>query len=453
MILLVITAFINVIGFSVNFAERKFSMDPVTFFNLPLLQWVTVFDMGVAVFITIVVVAKVLVKLIDIMITQCFTSVGYSIALMIKRYKISVMVLLWGTILFFSIPPVLKSLEFQGDMHILDPWIFCSFIIGGAWGIKCILLHVLEEYLYSNVTDGINKLSAYEQIIVKLLNSESKLFGFNPLAFLKQMKEATSTKDNTTINNLLFKKKKKTLIESANKTSKKLMERYDTALRGYLEEHDLRKNVTVSESKEIFKFLDRNHDGIVTSQELVDSLRKLNKDMKSLVLMQRSRMMLYEVIDRILTVVYIILVFLAVLVVFQVDIESFLIVIGSSFMALSWAYGRTMQDFFDSMNMLFFVHPFDIGDKITMDDGPILVVESVGIFTTYFLSVEGYGVYVNNAQLSQSRLSNLSKGEGIRLTIEFQTIATITKEQVAKLHSEGSNASFPTSSKSNCIPM
>jgi small-conductance mechanosensitive channel len=68
------------------------------------------------------------------------------------------------------------------------------------------------------------------------------------------------------------------------------------------------------------------------------------------------------------------------------DITAFVLSVGTLFVGLSFAYGKTLQEVFDSLYMLYFVQPFDVGDIISVADGPHLRAEQVGILTSYFLS-------------------------------------------------------------------
>jgi small-conductance mechanosensitive channel len=84
-----------------------------------------------------------------------------------------------------------------------------------------------------------------------------------------------------------------------------------------------------------------------------------------------------DVTSSILEVVLGIITAIVLLLCLKVDIYALLIPLGTAFLALSFAYGNTFQDMFNSLHLLYFgecccfvlifpVRPFNIGDHISI---------------------------------------------------------------------------------------
>jgi len=125
-----------------------------------------------------------------------------------------------------------------------------------------------------------------------------------------------------------------------------------------------------------------------------------------------------------------------VLAIFQVNVQSLLVGAGTIVIGLSFAYGTTLQEVFDSLYMLYFVRPFEIGDWLTIDDGPLLKAEKVGLLTTYFISSDGYGIFLRNAKVSHSKLSNFNKGHKTVIEIQFGVAQDTAADQISGLCNE-----------------
>lgn len=62
----------------------------------------------------------------------------------------------------------------------------------------------------------------------------------------------------------------------------------------------------------------------------------------------------------------------------------------------------------------------------------MLIVKEMGVLTTFFHTLEGYGVYRRNADIVKSELINLNAGERIAIFIKFGISLDTTTEQMSK---------------------
>ncbi len=95
--------------------------------------------------------------------------------------------------------------------------------------------------------------------------------------------------------------------------------------------------------------------------------------------------------------------------------------------------------------MLYIVQPFDVGDIISVADGPHLRAEQVGILTSYFLSpgiywffvddlIDGYGVYLRNDSLCHQKIINYNRGNQTVISISFGLRNDVTHDLINELN-------------------
>lgn len=86
--------------------------------------------------------------------------------------------------------------------------------------------------------------------------------------------------------------------------------------------------------------------------------------------------------------------------------------------------------------LLFFVHPFDVGDAITIDDGPYMSVLELGLHTTVLQQADGHIVYYDNGKLTKSRIVNISRSQPLWLGVSAIMDYGVTPKQVSRIEQE-----------------
>ncbi len=74
---------------------------------------------------------------------------------------------------------------------------------------------------------------------------------------------------------------------------------------------------------------------------------------------------------------------------------------------LSWLIGSTLSDVLTSIIFLFIRHPFDVGDRVDIDDVAYTVKE-IRLLSTIFLNVDGVYVQVPNSVLNTHVSDNIA---------------------------------------------
>jgi len=213
---------------------------------------------------------------------------------------------------------------------------------------------------------------------------------------------------------------------------------------------DDKKEFTTNELKNLFgdlipkvlKSFDTDNDGKLNKTDISTSLLTIWKERKHVLSWMKSRRLMLDVSDKILSFAFYVSLFFIILSLFVEQFEpiqwnTVAVSMGTILIALSFAYGKVLQNLFDSLYLIFLLKPFEVGDIIRVGDlSDELIVESVGVMSTYFIRKStGFGVYISNALLAANKLSNYNRGEAVNLVIPFQISIKATQENVLDIKS------------------
>ncbi|WCJ42758.1 Mechanosensitive ion channel family protein [Euphorbia peplus] len=101
-----------------------------------------------------------------------------------------------------------------------------------------------------------------------------------------------------------------------------------------------------------------------------------------------------------------------------------IVFLSSQFVLLGFIFGNTMKTLFEAVIFVFFIHPFDVGDRCIID-GIEMIVDEERMLSTKFLKANGEKVYYPNAILFSKPISNLYRsppmGDIVQFAIDLST--------------------------------
>eukprot|EP01128_Nolandella_sp_AFSM9_P003845 TRINITY_DN168_c0_g1_i1.p1 TRINITY_DN168_c0_g1~~TRINITY_DN168_c0_g1_i1.p1 ORF type:complete len:368 (+),score=54.33 TRINITY_DN168_c0_g1_i1:698-1801(+) len=216
-----------------------------------------------------------------------------------------------------------------------------------------------------------------------------------------------------------YKSKKLSQVEAARSSAHHFFAKLSPLLTTSLQQHQLNlqqidDRVGSAQTLSILHYFAADST-VLTVKDLEGTILRLWRERKRLMSVARSRDLQLSVSNSILNFVLFVLFPIIVLRLFvgsfvEVDWTTLLVSTGTFLVALSFAYGDSLREVFDSLYMIFAVYPFSVGDSITIDDGEILVVEQVGVLSTQFLNLQGQSVFLRNSGIVQKKITNLYKG-------------------------------------------
>merc|ERR1711916_86513 len=134
-------------------------------------------------------------------------------------------------------------------------------------------------------------------------------------------------------------------------------------------------------------------------------------------------------------VIFWLLASVGVLVMFDVDVMSLLLPIGTSLLGLAFVFGSTAQRCFEGFILCFLVVPYAIGDRITVDGGvTTLIVSAIYLLTTHAHTPDGRLVIIpNGSVLFNSTIINYRRSKDYAINAVINIRAGISAEVYAEL--------------------
>ncbi|KAI7897809.1 Mechanosensitive ion channel-domain-containing protein [Cokeromyces recurvatus] len=190
---------------------------------------------------------------------------------------------------------------------------------------------------------------------------------------------------------------------------------------------------TAQEAKIAFDIFDRDGNGDITRREFRDTVLHIYRERKDIAISMRDTSQVLGKIDFMLLIVSLIALLLTSFAIFNVEVWHSLVPLGSLLLAMTFVFGNTAKNTFESILFLFVTHPYDTGDYVLID-GQYLLVHNMGIMGTTFISGDGQTIYAPTTVLMTKLITNVRRsgnmGETIKINVDFRT----TTEQFYELH-------------------
>jgi len=135
-----------------------------------------------------------------------------------------------------------------------------------------------------------------------------------------------------------------------------------------------------------------------------------------------GRILLVHVTDDLLTLLAVFISAMVILEAFDIDFGAIMSPNLIFIACLTFIFAPFLRDFVYSLYLIFFIRPFDLGDYITVDAGhdsqQVLLVKRSRVMVTHFRAEDGTKIYLSNAILFHSKITNLSRVKNKKLNKE-----------------------------------
>ncbi|CAO3633413.1 unnamed protein product [Mucor hiemalis] len=190
---------------------------------------------------------------------------------------------------------------------------------------------------------------------------------------------------------------------------------------------------SAEEAKKAFEIFDRDGNGDITRREFRDTVLHVYRERKDISISMRDTSQALGKIDLMLLGVTLVALIFTAFAIFKVEVWHSLVPLGSILLALTFVFGNTAKNTFESVLFLFVTHPYDAGDYVLID-GQYLLVHNLGVMGTSFISGDGQLVYAPTTVLMTKLITNVRRsgnmGETVTINIDFRT----TSDQFWELH-------------------
>ncbi|XP_076898316.1 mechanosensitive ion channel protein 10-like isoform X1 [Bidens hawaiensis] len=204
----------------------------------------------------------------------------------------------------------------------------------------------------------------------------------------------------------------------------------------YIEEEDLRRFMIKEEVDIVFPLIDVADKGKVDKKTLTEWVVKVHNGRKALAHALSDTKTAVKQLDKLVTAVLIVLVFVVWLLLTEIATTKVLVLMSSQLVVAAFIFGNTCKTIFEAIVFVFIMHPFDVGDRCVID-GVHLIVEEMNILTTVFLRYDNEKIYYPNSVLSTKPISNFRRspdmGDGVEFSIDFATTASQIAQMKEKM--------------------
>ena len=193
-----------------------------------------------------------------------------------------------------------------------------------------------------------------------------------------------------------------------------------------------------AEAEEAFRVFDRDGNGDVTLEEAILTIIEIGRNRSSIANSMHDVDQAINVLDSLLSGVVFVIAILIFVAFLNSSFTTTLATTGTAILSLSFVFATTTQEVLGSCIFLFVKHPFDIGDRVDLNEGADqLTVEHISLLFTVFKRVQsGKMVQIPNIVLNNLWIENVSRSKAMREQISIFCEFAVSFEDIQALKSE-----------------
>ena len=193
------------------------------------------------------------------------------------------------------------------------------------------------------------------------------------------------------------------------------------------------------EAEDIFAALDRDGNGDVSLEEMAALVVSVGQERKNRAASMHDISQAIAVLDSILSVVVLVAIGLIYATFFSKSFASKTTQLWTTFTGLAFAIGGTVTEFLSCCIFLFVKHPYDVGDRIDINDSE-LIVERISLMYSVFRRIDSdKKVQIPHNICNTLWISNVSRSAQMKERLSLNVAATTSFEDVLAIRSELSN--------------
>ncbi|KAM5566129.1 mechanosensitive ion channel protein 10 [Rosa sericea] len=192
----------------------------------------------------------------------------------------------------------------------------------------------------------------------------------------------------------------------------------------YIEEEDLMRFMTREEVDSVFPLFDGAMEtGKIKRKDLQNWMVNVYHERKALAFSTTDTKTVLKQFEKFFTSLVIVITIVVWLLLVGIASTNLVVFLSTQFLLAAFMFGNTCKNVFEAIVFMFVTHPFDVGDRIVVDD-VLLMVEEMNVLTTTFLKPNNEKVYYPNSVLCTKIISNYYRSPDMGDTVEFSIILT-----------------------------
>jgi small-conductance mechanosensitive channel len=168
------------------------------------------------------------------------------------------------------------------------------------------------------------------------------------------------------------------------------------------------------QADEIFNLLDADQNGDISLEEMVMWVAEVARERKAIARSMHDVGEAVKVLDRFLSVIALILLAIIYAAFFDAGFAKYILNIGSQIAAVSFAISTTVQEFLGSCIFVFVKHPYDVGDRVLINDAHMIVEHISLLYTTFKRVDNNRAVQIPNIINNNNWCENVSRSKAMK---------------------------------------
>ncbi|KAL9265230.1 Mechanosensitive ion channel protein 10-like protein [Drosera capensis] len=186
----------------------------------------------------------------------------------------------------------------------------------------------------------------------------------------------------------------------------------------YIGRSDLHRFLISEEIDLLFPMFEANEKGQISLKAFSKWVVKVFRDRQALKHALNDNKTAVKQIDKLVTGILIVIMFVVWLLLTEILTTKVLLFFSSQLVVAAFMFENTCKTIFEAIIFVFVTHPFDVGDRCSIE-GTMMVVEEMNIFTTVFLGRDNVKVYYPNSILATKAIGNFYRSPDQVDTLDF----------------------------------
>ncbi|KFY72751.1 hypothetical protein V499_07129 [Pseudogymnoascus sp. VKM F-103] len=190
------------------------------------------------------------------------------------------------------------------------------------------------------------------------------------------------------------------------------------------------------EADEAFAYIDADNNGDISLDEMIVKVVAMSRERKAIANSMHDIGDAISVLDSVLVSVAFVIITFIFVAFLNASFVTTLATAGTTLLSLSFVFAVTCQEFLGSCIFLFIKHPYDVGDRVDINNEP-LIVERISLLYTVFKRIDYMKmVQAPNIVLNTMWIENVTRSKAMKEQIELSISFDTSLEDIELLRTE-----------------
>lgn len=192
---------------------------------------------------------------------------------------------------------------------------------------------------------------------------------------------------------------------------------------------DFLKEIDHPIATELFEFLDFNRSGDISLTEFEEAMQEAYDEKKALLRAIKANEKVIDRIDNFFVSVILLYKLACFLPKVHFSVFDFIKYLGPSVLVLRYLFDHFLEQLFASVMHFLVTHPYDVGDKILLDE-KVYRIRDMGFWKTTLISLDGQVSYVPNHTLFSKKFGNYRRSDRMESNMLMSLSILTSKEDI-----------------------